>query len=322
MGNLLSVLGGKNGAERVDLFLDFENAQPTDAEKEVYDATHQVLNGGETILKELKEYTGAGEAIRQAISHPGKEADDAAWAAVCPLVLQLKGFYEYSSELERVLPMLLKALCTGNPLENLEQKQALGKQFAQILHFVLNFDDLKMTNPAIQNDFSYYRRTLSRMKMSNAAALDDVVVRDEVGNRMSLFYAYPTPMLKCLSDATDKFVRDNKAIPVSNITDALATMAAVCQTMVDNPEYSGRFADKENTTIFCLRVMVGTIILYDHQHPSGAFSKKNSKIDIRGAIKVLRDHPGKTDGLINALKYTTVHLNDDDTPKQIKALLN
>jgi hypothetical protein len=29
---------------------------------------------------------------------------------------------------------------------------------------VLKFDDLKMTNPAIQNDFSFYRRNISRMK--------------------------------------------------------------------------------------------------------------------------------------------------------------
>lgn len=47
------------------------------------------------------------------------------------------------------------------------QLQALAKQFAEILHFVLKFDDLKMNNPAIQNDFSYYRRTLSKMKMNN-----------------------------------------------------------------------------------------------------------------------------------------------------------
>lgn len=33
---------------------------------------------------------------------------------------------------------------------------------------MLKFDDLKMNNPAIQNDFSYYRRTLSKMKMNNA----------------------------------------------------------------------------------------------------------------------------------------------------------
>lgn len=32
--------------------------------------------------------------------------------------------------------------------------------------------------------------------------------------------------------------------------------------------------------MFCMRVMVGVIILYDHVHPVGAFCK-TSKIDVR-----------------------------------------
>ena len=35
--------------------------------------------------------------------------------------------------------------------------------------------------------------------------------------------------------------------------------------------------------MFCMRVMVGVIILYDHVHPVGAFSK-TSKIDVRVAF--------------------------------------
>lgn len=31
--------------------------------------------------------------------------------------------------------------------------------------------------------------------------------------------------------------------------------------------------------LFCMRVMVGVIILYDHVHPVGAFAK-TSKIDV------------------------------------------
>jgi len=58
-------------------------------------------------------------------------------------------------------------LCYGDPIKNLEEKQAVTKQFADLLHFILVFDDLKMNNSNIQNDFSYYRRTLSRIKMSD-----------------------------------------------------------------------------------------------------------------------------------------------------------
>lgn len=114
--------------------------------------------------------------------------------------------------------------------------QALAKQLADVFDFVLRFDDSKvystpiiiylisspptrgvnvnnqpanhhhpqMVNPAIQNDFSYYRRTLNRMKLSKKDA--NIKIRDELANRMSLFFAYPTPMMKVLSETTAKFL--------------------------------------------------------------------------------------------------------------------
>lgn len=44
-------------------------------------------------------------------------------------------------------------------------------------------------------------------------------------------------------------------------------------------EYRSRFTSEE-AVLFCLRVMVGVIILYDHVHPAGAFVK-TSNIDVR-----------------------------------------
>ncbi len=38
-----------------------------------------------------------------------------------------------------------------------------------------------MVNPAIQNDFSYYRRTLNRMKLSKKDM--NLTIRDELANR-------------------------------------------------------------------------------------------------------------------------------------------
>jgi len=43
-------------------------------------------------------------------------------------------------------------------------------------------------------------------------------------------------------------------------------------------DYLARFQSKD-TSLFCLQVMVGVIILYDHVHPMGAFAKK-SAIDV------------------------------------------
>ena len=103
----------------------------------------------------------------QAISSPNnEEAQQAAWAAVSKRVLLLKEFFLFSQELDTAVPLLLEALCAHDPLRSLETKQALVKQLAELLQFVLAFDEQKLKNPSIQNDFSYYRRTLSRLKMN------------------------------------------------------------------------------------------------------------------------------------------------------------
>ncbi|XP_052667233.1 CYFIP-related Rac1 interactor A-like isoform X1 [Harpia harpyja] len=322
MGNLIKVLG-KDLENCPHFFLDFENAQPTEAETAVWNQVNAVLEEAQAILAELQSYTGAGQEIREAIQNPGDlRLQERAWSAVCPLVAKLKRFYEFSLRLENALRSLLEALTSPPyaPTQHLEREQALAKQFAEILHFTLSFDELKMTNPAIQNDFSYYRRTISRNRINNLQLDAESEVNNEMANRMSLFYAEATPMLKTLSNATTKFVSENKTLPIEDTTDCLSTMACVCRVMLETPEYRSRFTNTE-TLLFCMRVMVGVIILYDHVHPVGAFAK-TSKIDMKGCIKVLKDQPStSTEGLLNALRYTTRHLNDDTTSKQIRALL-
>ncbi|NWR78748.1 FA49A protein, partial [Centropus unirufus] len=348
MGNLLKVLTYNELDQGPNFFLDFENAQPTEAETAVWNQVSAVLEEAQAVLAELQSYTGAGQEIRevgaalatpprarrspgqavplsapQAIQNPGDlRLQERAWGAVCPLVAKLKRFYEFSLRLENALRSLLEALTSPPyaPTQHLEREQALAKQFAEILHFTLSFDELKMTNPAIQNDFSYYRRTISRNRINNLQLDAESEVNNEMANRMSLFYAEATPMLKTLSNATTKFVSENKTLPIEDTTDCLSTMACVCRVMLETPEYRSRFTSTE-TLLFCMRVMVGVIILYDHVHPVGAFAK-TSKIDMKGCIKVLKDQPStSTEGLLNALRYTTRHLNDDTTSKQIRAML-
>ncbi|KAJ3606889.1 hypothetical protein NHX12_026407 [Muraenolepis orangiensis] len=270
MGNLLKVLT-RDIENCPHFFLDFENAQPTDGEREVWMQVNAVLRDSDSILVGLQSYKGAGQEIRDAIQKPNDVLlQDRAWNSVCPLVKKLKVFYSFSLRLEEALQSLLESLtCPPHtPTQHLEKQQALAKQF--------------MRSPAIQNDFSYYRRTISRNRINNKNA---------------------TPMLKTLSNATTNFVTENKTLPLENTTDCLSTMASVCKVMLETP------------------VMVGVIILYDHVHPNGAFNK-SSKIDMKGCIKVLKDQPADTvEGLLNALKFTTKHLNDESTPKNIRSML-
>jgi hypothetical protein len=302
--------------ERLDIFLDFENVKPSsEDERQVYDTVAAVLVNGPSILEKLKNYAGCEESIRKAITTPGAETEDAAWNAVVPAVEQLKEFYDFSLQLEACFPKLLVALCKTDPKQNINNQQALAKQMADVFDFVLRFDDLKMVNPAIQNDFSYYRRTLNRKKITKTDV--NITIRDELANRMSLFFAYPTPMMNVVNETTVKFLSQDTSVPRENVTTALATMANVCQEMVAQKKFQ-----QEATNMFCLRAMTGAVILFDHLHNPGAFSKK-SPINIKGCITVLKNftQPGPTDGLLNALRFTTIHLNDPETPGAIKQLL-
>lgn len=324
MGNLLRLLS-REDPPKYDVFVDFESAQPTESERETFDVVYNILQHSRGILQELSSYRGAGNEIREAIANPSnEELQEKAWNAVLPLVAKLREFYDFSQKLASdVVPRILSELCSKSmtPTKHLETQQALVKQFAELLDFVLAFDELKMTNPAIQNDFSYYRRIVNRFRISNQEYCDNNLnVSNELANMMSLFYAHATPMLKVLSDATTQFVSNNKDLPVENTTETLQTMANVCQRMVENTEFCSRF-NREDTILFVLRVMVGVIILYDHVHPIGAFAK-SSHIDMKACIKVLKDQqPCDVESLLNALRYTTRHLNEETTPKHIKHLL-
>lgn len=327
MGNLLRVLNDRGPVPKVEFFVDFEKAEPTVEEAEVHGKVAMVLAKAPEIIADLRNYKGAGEQIREAISNPKSEKhQEQAWKAVCPSVLLLRKFYEFALELETSLCDLLTVLCSPNmvALQHLETQQAITKQFAEILHFTLSFDDLKMTNPAIQNDFSYYRRTLNRRRMEGdnetASSADGIELPDDIANRMSLFYANPTPMLHTLSGAAEKLLQENPSLTLENMTNCFSTMASVCRVINENSEYHSRFQSEE-TQLFCLRVMVGVIILYDHVHPVGAFAKK-AAIDMKSSIKLIKEHPKMAESLLNALRYSTKHFNEETTPKATKDLLS
>jgi len=312
MGNVIAFIVPRKD---VDVVIDFEKPIPkTEEERGLYEELSRVLNRAPEIVEHLANYKGCGDLIRKAITSPSTENEDAAWAAVLPCVDRLKDFYDYSLELEQCVPKLLTALCKENPAMSLANNPSLAKLLADLFDFVLRFDDLKMTNPAIQNDFSYYRRTLNRLKLSKTQDRQ-VTIKDDLANRMSLFYAYPTPMMKCLGETTQKFLSSNPRLNEA-VHLTLATMANSCNFMVEKRKF-----ESESTNLFCLRAMTAAIVLYDHVHPVGAFHKRSS-VNIRGCVSTLKNHkPSPPESLLNALRFTTVHLNDDDTPSSIKQLL-
>lgn len=64
----------------------------------------------------LKLGTGASKEIREAITKPTLENENAAWRMVLPLVYKLKTFYDFSVKLEKMAPKILHELCVSPKL--------------------------------------------------------------------------------------------------------------------------------------------------------------------------------------------------------------
>ncbi|KAG0286155.1 Protein fam49a, partial [Dissophora globulifera] len=252
-----------------------------------------------------------------AIGSPGPETEAQAWSNVRPAVEKLKQFYRYSTSIEVHLPQILQTLCIGDVNKNLERHHALTRILCQLLDFVFEFDALKMKTPQIQNDFSYYRRCLSRGKLQQEGDIKSAMDEDELANHVSMFYAYPTPMLKMVTDVTTQFVARHRV--GRSVSECLSTLAGVTYHSVSN---SKKKPQRPETTAFCLRVMVISIIIYDHIDTQGAFGK-NSPINIKQSVKAIQSFGNSNDtpNLLSALRYNTKHLNDATTPKAIKALI-
>ncbi|KAI9254948.1 hypothetical protein EDC94DRAFT_636300 [Helicostylum pulchrum] len=349
MGQLLTSLNLRGSSDIVpEIGFDIEKATPLSEELGDYNQLLTLLvQPNSTLLKSLKEYKPASDCIRNAIAQPSTENEDKAWNAVLPTVDMLREFYNYSSELERGIPMLLNVLCKDGVTKDLDRHPGLTKLFADILNFVFEFDYLKIRNPTLQNDFSFYRRTLQRgrsnpvvvAKNSSSSSsssnnsgsdLRSAINEDDLANRISLFIAYPTPMLKCVIETTTKYVQTNRL--VKSVSDWLASIWSACFQNLNTNNHNKKKSNQhspstENNVTFYLKVMVVSIILYDHIDPNGAFSK-NSPINVKNSLKTIQvtnnlnqQEQSSTSNLISALRYNSKHLNDESTPKGIKNLV-
>jgi len=293
-----------------EIVFDLSAMEPnTEEEKTTAAQISESLGDADALLEALQEYSGCEEPIRKALNDPGAKNEQAAWKAVSKAVDKLYDFYMYSLAMEKAWPRLLDAICKDSALDGIKDNLALTKQIAIIFDFVFHFDEKKMINPAIQNDFSYYRRVLGRMRdKTNTTKLK---VDEELANKMSFFFAYPTPMMKVLIDATT----GNDAAAKPRLVLGLSSLANLCLSNIQ----AGTLDVPRTMLLLCC--MTGCIILVDHLRDFGAFDKK-SPIRIRQAITLLKTGTGQnTDFLLNSLRFTTLHLNDESTMPAITKLL-
>ena len=302
---------------KINVFLDFENAEPSETELQLFTTAEELLEQAELLLSDIGSYgDGATTEIRRAIQFPNDEnAQKTASVILDKLAQRISLYYDLSVKIEQIFPSLLAKLCSGTlpPAEQIDSLQATCRQFARLIDFVLIFDTLKMCTPALQNDFSFYRRLMCRKVVGNYS------VPLELANTISLFLANPTPMLTALTSAACNFVETRSDISISDTTSTLATIVQVCQFMIETEENWERLSEYHR--LFTLRLMVGAVILFDHIDTAGAFCK-DSLIDIKSVVELLKAEcrPNVTPSLLNALRFNTKHINDATTPKSVRTL--
>jgi len=271
-------------------------------------------------IKTWVETGGDGDYIRKAIAAPTPKNEEAAWDAALMTINQLKLFYDFGKELESIVEMLTVALCSHQSKRR--QPRASKKADARllidslvkVLTFVLQFDNIKMVCPmSIRSDFSYYRRTINRIKLTKRDV--NITIRDEDANKFSIFYAYPTPMMNTVNETLVNFLKRTPSITRQLVSTVFAALANAClsyvmkkqkqqqaQGLCSSSSSSSTSSESSPSTTAvvssCIHAMTSSIILFDHINPTGAFKK--SPIHIKSCIRLLKIY--NDDNLLNALR--------------------
>lgn len=141
--------------------------------------------------------------------------------------MQLRDFFELSTRAETVLPKAYGTLTSAQEVDaNITGHQQVVRSLFLLFDFCFNFDSLKMNNPGVQNDLAYYRRVLSRLRRERKAV--DGEIKDDVVDRMSLFYAYSNPMSKIVIDATSTYLSSDGAPNAPMVSQVIACLANSC----------------------------------------------------------------------------------------------
>lgn len=247
-------------------------------------------------LIDVDKYHGCGEVIRLALSNPSNEEHQKnAFLQICPNVSTIQNFYNLALEAAQAIADLSRRIPDA---EAFEAHQAIIHVLGELVVSCFQFDQRKMLKPDIQNDFSYYRRSLGspivyKLNLATPVSSDEA-------NGISMWVAQSLPMLNTIKNIN---------------LDAIANLANLCCGMVLREACP-------NAVNHVLSVMVACIILYDKLQPGGAFHS-SSPIKIAKALKALSlcQSPVDKTVLSNSLKYSTVHLNDGTTPASVKKSL-
>jgi len=294
MGGLLSLVSAQT-YEEYDITLSGDS-RPGPSEEKVFARVQESLSKIPHNMKLIEDYTGCQELARKAMSSPSPENEKAAFEGLLGAVESISSFFNFTKELEAVVPDLLTTMASAPPTDGGVHliPEALGFQLAQIMEFALEFDRVRMLRPNLSNDFSYYRRLLPKFNKH-----PNLRIKDDEASGMALFTAEHIPMMNCMCKATARAQEKN-----SQVGRVLAIMANSCRRAIANKRFS-----QASTNMTCARAMTAAIVISDHIDIFSVFNKK-SPVAVKACILTLKKDFPKEVSLLNAIRYSTRHFNE------------
>ena len=83
--------------------------------------------------------------------------------------------------------------------------------------------------------------------MKNAKKGAEIKIKDEVANKMSMFFAYSSPTMKVITEGVNGYTQNVSEDIKDNISGLLCTLANACNDMVTAETFA-----KVETNMFCL----------------------------------------------------------------------
>lgn len=298
MGQFLSLLSSSN-YEEVELSFN-DNPKPTSDEEKTFERVAAVLAEAPNQMKMITDYAGCQDLARKAMTDPTAANEKAAFNGLLGAVDSIAAFFNYTKQLDSVFPELLLALANAKEANEATKTanipDALALQLSQMFEFCVEFDRLRMLRPNLSNDFSYYRRLLSKFNR-HPDFRDTIRIRDDEASGMALFTAEHIPMMNCLAKSAARAQEKNP-----HVGSVLAILANSCLKALKTKKFD------EATNYTCARAMTASIVVFDHINPTGVFTKK-SPVQVKACITLLKKDYTSDLALLNAIRFSTKTFN-------------
>jgi hypothetical protein len=295
---------------------------PADPEEaELQQVMMPLLRESGNCLRAIREYKENTEVLRAAMGAPKDDSLQLrAFNSLLPNIALIKDAYDLAARLGQELPRLLSFLIARKG--ELRGHQVLLKQLADVLEFASAWDLAKMLKPAIQNDFSYYRRYYN--KMAPRVVASGIKVQEAEAGLISMFIAQSLPMTVMVENAIKASDRGSGSGSAGSGGEAVQLIGILANVTCD---LAWRQELPEDTRQYAMRVMASAMVIYDRVSATGVFNRR-SPVRTRKCLRTLRKE--QDDGtssadlaqqLLNSVKYSTIHFKDGSTPSYVRTLL-